>query len=282
MKSIVLTITGAFIAAFSLVVFLLPYGFAPGGVSGIAIVINSLTKGIVPVGATVVVMNIPLFIMGYIKLGKKFIVKSIAGTILYSVVTSLGETFIKPEFFYQGKVDILTALYGGLLFGLGLGLIFRGGATTGGTDIVARVIHGKMSWLTIGQIVLIFDVVLLLLVALAYRDITVAMYSGIVVFISSKVIDMAEGGINYAKQVLIILPEWVSAEEMSSEIMQKISRGITKLEATGMHSQKSVNVLLCVIGNRQLSLLRGIVKQLVPEAFVIVSDVREIQGEWDK
>jgi len=282
MKNALLTFAGSLIAAFALIVFLVPYGFAPGGISGLAIIINMLTKGVVPVGIAVIVMNIPLFIIGYIKLGKIFIIKSMAGTLLFSALTSIGEFFIEPEMFYRGEVDILTALYGGLLFGLGLGLIFKGGSTTGGTDIVARVIHGKMAWLTIGQIVLIFDVILLVIVALVNRDVTIAMYSGIVVFVCSKVIDVVEGGINYAKQVYIILSGDMSVEDFTHEVMGKMSRGITKLEAIGMHRGKTVQVLLCVVGNRQLSRLREVIKLYAPGAFVIVSDVREIQGEWEK
>ncbi len=282
MKKTLLTVTGSIIAAFALVVFLAPYGFAPGGISAIAIIINTLSKGWVPVGLGVIALNIPLFILGYFKLGKAFILKSLAGTILFSLMTSIGERFLKPEFFNPGDQEILIALYGGLLFGFGLGLIFKGGSSTGGTDILAKVIHGNMAWLTLGQLLLAFDVITLVIVAIVYKDITVAMYSGIVVFISSKVIDITEGGINYAKQVYIILPATVSVEEISKDIMVKLSRGITKLEGTGMHSGKNVQVLLCVIGNRQLSKLRALVKSYSPEAFVIVSDVREIQGEWEK
>ena len=189
---------------------------------------------------------------------------------------------MSPEMFYKGEVDILTALYGGLLFGLGLGLIFRSGATTGGTDIVARLIHGKMSWLTIGQVVLVFDVILLVVIGLVHRDITVAMNSGIAVLVSSRVIDTVEGGVNYAKQVFIILPDYYSHKELSGNIMSKIPRGITKLEAVGMHRKKNVQILLCVIANYQLSTLRDIIKEFAPDAFVIVSDVREIQGKWRK
>ncbi len=282
MKNAILTFAGAVIAAFALTVFLVPYGFAPGGISGVAMIINTLTDGLIPVGASVIVINIPLFILGYKVLGRKFALKSLAGTVLFSFMTGVFEIFLKPEWFYTGEVDILTALYGGLLFGLGLGFIFRGGSTTGGTDIAAKVMQRKMSWLTIGQLVLIFDVILLVVVALAYRDITVAMYSGIVVFVCSKIVDLAEGGINYAKQVYIILPADASVEEFSHQVLKKMDRGITKLEGIGMHSGNSVQILLCIVGNRQLSRLRDVINSFAPEAFVIVNDVREIQGEWEK
>lgn len=282
MKKMFLTIGGAIIAAGALNIFLLPSGFAPGGISGIAFIINALTHGIIPVGTGNFVLNIPLFILGYKVLGRKFARNSLLGTLLYSFMTdilSVLSVYISP---YIGKENFLNAVYGGLFLGLGLGLIFRGGATTGGTDIAARVLQLRFSWLTLGQIVLIFDILLLGVVAVSYRSITAAMYSGVVVFISSKVIDLAEGGINYAKQAFIILPKENVSAELAAAIMEKMHHGVTKLEGWGMHSGKMLPVLMCVVGNRQIPALRNLVKSFDENAFVIVSDVREIQGIWKK
>ncbi len=282
MKKVLLTIGGAVIAASALNIFLLPSGFAPGGISGIALIINVLTGGVIPVGIGTFVLNIPMFILGYKELGRKFALNSLLGTVLYSLMIDiLGvlSLYVPP---YIGSENFLNAVYGGLFLGLGLGLIFRGGATTGGTDIAARVLQSKFSWLTLGQIVLIFDILLLGVVAVSYRSITAAMYSGVVVFISSKVIDLAEGGINYAKQAYIILPEESIAEELATAIMEKMHHGVTKLEGFGMHSGKMLPVLMCVVGNRQISALRRLVESFDKNAFVVVSDVREIQGDWKK
>lgn len=282
MKKVFLTIGGAVIAASALNIFLLPSGFAPGGISGIALIINVLTGGVIPVGIGTFVLNIPMFILGYKELGRKFALNSLLGTVLYSLMIDiLGvlSLYVPP---YIGSENFLNAVYGGLFLGLGLGLIFRGGATTGGTDIAARVLQSKFSWLTLGQIVLIFDILLLGVVAVSYRSITAAMYSGVVVFISSKVIDLAEGGINYAKQAYIILPEESIAEELATAIMEKMHHGVTKLEGFGMHSGKMLPVLMCVVGNRQISALRRLVESFDKNAFVVVSDVREIQGDWKK
>ena len=282
MKKIFLTICGAVIAAGALNVFLLPSGFAPGGISGIAFIINVLTDGMIPVGIGTFVLNIPMFILGYKELGRKFALNSLLGTVLYSVmIDALGvlSLYVPP---YIGAENFLNAVYGGLFLGLGLGLIFRGGATTGGTDIAARVLQIKFSWLTLGQIVLIFDILLLGVVAVSYRSITAAMYSGVVVFISSKVIDLAEGGVNYAKQAYIILPEAGASQELATAIMAKMRHGVTKLEGLGMHSGKMLPILMCVVGNRQIPALRRLVESFDKNAFVIVSDVREIQGTWKK
>ncbi len=282
MKKVLFTVTGALLAAAALNIFLLPSGFAPGGVSGIALIINILTKGLIPVGASTFVLNIPLFILGYRVLGRRFAVNSLLGTLLFSIAADALGVLTELCYPFVGNDNLLNAIYGGLFFGLGLGLIFRGGATTGGTDIAARVLQLKFSWLTLGQIVLAFDIALLGVVAVSYRSVSSALYSGVVVFLSSKVIDVAEGGVNYAKQVYIILPGEDVSLALSREIMEKIHRGVTKLSGWGMHSGKMLPVLLCVVGNRQLSGLRSLVKQYDEQAFIIVSDVREIQGSWRK
>ena len=283
MKKTFLTLCGACVGAASLHLFLLPSGFAPGGVSGIAVILNTLTDGLLPVGVVTFVLNIPLFILGYKVLGKKFAFNSLLGTVLYALITdAFGLLSPWLSFYLIVQDDFLNAVYGGLFLGFGLGLIFRGGATTGGTDIAARVLQIKFSWLTLGQLVLIFDVVLLGVVAISYRSMTAALYSGVVVFISSKVIDVVEGGINYAKQVYIILPNEEISAVLSAAIMEKLHRGVTKWEGWGMHSGNQHPVLMCVVGKRQISALRKLVKQFDEDAFVIVNDVREIQGDWKK
>ncbi len=282
MKKVLLTICGAAIAAAALNIFLLPSGFAPGGISGVALVINVLTDGMIPVGVSNFLLNVPLFILGYKVLGRKFAFNSLWGTVLYSVMIDAFSILSVSVPFYIGREHFLNAIYGGLFLGLGLGFIFRSGATTGGTDIAARVVQLKLSWLTLGQIVLAFDILFLGVVAVSYQSITAAMYSGVVVYISSKVIDLAEGGINYAKQAYIILPEESTASELAAAIMEKMHHGVTKLDGWGMHSGKMLPVLMCVVGNRQIPTLRKLVKCFDENAFVIVSDVREIQGMWRK
>ena len=293
MKRFLYVFIGSVMAALSLNVFLLPSGFAPGGVSGLATVVNILTHGLLPVGTVTFVLNIPLFILGYKILGKKFILRSLTGTLLFSVMTDL-TAWIAPWIlrwldwpaFYtlsqgEGSVDyFLYAVCGGLLFGLGLGMIFRGGATTGGTDIAARILQRKFSWLTLGQLVLFFDVLLLVVVAVTYRSIIAAIYSGVVVFVASKVIDVVEAGVDYAKNVMIVLSDVQMKEELAEALMISLRRGVTGLSGEGMHSGKTVTVLMCVVGNRQLPLLRSTVAEYDRGAFLIISNVREIGGRW--
>ena len=192
-----LIVAGAFVTSLGLNLFLEPSGIAPGGISGVAVLINKIAGGRIPVGVLTLILNIPLFIAGYKELGKEFIIKSAVGTILYSVMLDVTVYLVEPmqrffstENYGEAGHTMLYAIWGGLLMGMGFGLIFRGGATTGGTDIGARLLQKRMSWLTLGQLVLSLDVVFLLVVALTYRSILAAMYTGIAVFVSSKVIDL--------------------------------------------------------------------------------------------
>lgn len=159
--------------------------------------------------------------------------------------------------------------------GTGFGMIFRGGATTGGTDIGARLLQRKMSWMTLGQLVLSLDVIFLFVVALIYRSVIAAMYTGIAVLVSSKVIDIVEAGVNYAKAIYIFTEK---PEDMSEEIMQQLKRGVTRLNGEGMYTKKTVAILWCVVYNRQVPQLRRIVDKHDPAAFIIVNEVRETKG----
>ena len=267
-----LIVAGAFVTSLGLNLFLEPSGIAPGGISGVAVLINKIAGGRIPVGVLTLILNIPLFIAGYKELG----------TILYSVMLDVTVYLVEPmqrffstENYGEAGHTMLYAIWGGLLMGMGFGLIFRGGATTGGTDIGARLLQKRMSWLTLGQLVLSLDVVFLLVVALTYRSILAAMYTGIAVFVSSKVIDIVEAGVNYAKEIYIFTEK---PELLASEILRQLERGVTKLNGEGMYTGKPVDILWCVVYNRQVPQLRRIVDRHDPNAFIIVNEVRETKG----
>ena len=277
-----LIVAGAFVTSLGLNLFLEPSGIAPGGISGVAVLTNKIAGGRIPVGVLTLILNIPLFIAGYKELGKEFIIKSAVGTILYSVMLDVTVYLVEPmqrffstENYGEAGHTMLYAIWGGLLMGMGFGLIFRGGATTGGTDIGARLLQKRMSWLTLGQLVLSLDVVFLLVVALTYRSILAAMYTGIAVFVSSKVIDIVEAGVNYAKEIYIFTEK---PELLPSEILRQLERGVTKLNGEGMYTGKPVDILWCVVYNRQVPQLRRIVDRHDPNAFIIVNEVRETKG----
>ncbi|MGE5614789.1 MAG: YitT family protein [Bacillota bacterium] len=282
----ILIITGSIVAACSIDIFLVPHRLAPGGMSGIATVIYYLTGKILPVGAIMLILNIPLFIFGFKFIGRKFIVRTIFSTILLSV----GIDFIKP---YTGMLTrqlefenpagspdyLLYAIFGGFFMGIGLGLVFRSGATTGGTDLAAKIVHHFNPGLSIGKTLLAFDTAVIFLAAVAFRSFLLALYSVIALYISSKIIDIMLEGINFAKAVYIISDR---ADDIAEDIMKELDRGVTALRGTGMYTGNEKKVLFCVLHRGQLTLLKSIVKGIDPSAFVILGEVTEVLGEGFK
>lgn len=275
---------GCIIAGLGFNLFLIPSGIAPGGVSGLAMLLSELIDGVIPVGIFTIILNLPLFIIGNKILGKIFTVNSIIGTVAFSLAIDLlffiqkyrNEILNMTSF--GGETDyFLCALFGGLLLGCGLGLIFRSGATTGGTDIAARLIQQKASALTLGQLVLVMDLCFLIVILISYRSLVAALYTAVTVFVSSKVIDIVEEGVNYAKEVLIFTDK---PEEISVKIMSELERGVTLIPATGMYTGNEVNILVCVVHNRQVPALRSIIKAQDDKAFVVIKDVRMVHGRW--
>lgn len=276
-KKIILIFFGAVIAASALDIFLVPSQIAPGGVSGVAALIYTVSRGVLPVGVTIIILNIPLFIAGWIVLGKRFVLDSLIGTLAYSVAADLISGFLPVINRYfdvtaSGYDPTIYAIMGGALLGLGYGLIFRGGATTGGTDIAARLMQRKMGWMTLGQLLLIFDAILLIVVGFTYKSINAALFSALTVFVSSKVVDFVEAGVDYAKQLHIVTDK---PDEISAEIINTLGRGVTKLEGTGMYTGHDVSLLICVVYNKQLPALRKIIDKYDRHAFIAVTNARE-------
>lgn len=274
-KNLLLLICGSFVAGVGLNLFLEPFGIAPGGLSGVAVLISHIAGDIIPVGLLTFLLNIPLFIPGYKYLGRDFILKSVIGTVMFSVAIDVTSFFVGK---LQGEDRLLYALWGGAAIGLGFGMIFRGGASTGGTDIAARLLQRKISLLTIGQAVLWFDIIFLVIVAVVYRSVESAFYTGIAVFVSSKVVDFVEAGINYAKEVCVFTEK---PDGIAQEIMSKLERGVSKVEAEGMYTGNKKYMLICVVYNRQVSEVRHIVDKYDPDAFITIKEVRETKGLSD-
>ena len=278
-------IFGTACTALALSLCLVPRNMEPGGISGVAVIIHKLIGGTLPVGLFIAVLNLPLFILAFMKLGRSFALKSLVGMLLYSGFSAFFEylfTVWRPPFIeILAENDlILVAVYGGVIYGFGLGLVFKGGASTGGTDIIAKLMLRKSSVLSLGQIMYAFDVLLLIVFAIINKRVEPALYSGIALFLGTKVIDLVEGGVNYAKEAKIILPVDEDTADLVKAVDEKLHKSVTKTEGTGMHYGREVQILMVIVGNRQLSRLREIVHNMHPKAFVIVSDVREIEGYW--
>lgn len=263
-------IIGAAIVAVGFNVFLLPNEVASGGVSGISTILKGVF-GWEP-GFVQYAFNIPLFIAGVIFLGKQFGARSLAGTLtlpLFVILTSSWEpATLNP---------LLSALFGGISVGVGLGIVFRGNASTGGTDLAAQII-AKYTGLTLGTSVMLIDGLIVLSAALVF-DVEKGLYALIGLFVTTKTIDIIQLGFSQSKMVYIITNK---QEEIRDAIYTEINRGVTKLPAVGGYTDAEKPILLVVVYQTEFSKLKHVIKAVDPTAFVIVSDAYEVLGEGFK
>ncbi|MBR2718545.1 MAG: YitT family protein [Clostridia bacterium] len=260
-------VLGCLIGALAYPLFLMPSNIAPGGLSGLAMILNYLFQW--PVGLTSLVMNIPLFLVGYKAMGRVFVWRSLVATVLFSGAIDLMKI---PAM----TVDpLLGTLYGGLLLGVGLGLILRGGATTGGTDMIARMVHSKITFISVGMFLLMIDCVVVILAGVVMGT-SEGLYALICIFVSSKVIDMVMAGFTSNKACFIITPRW---NEVSQTIMKDLERGVTQLTARGAYSEKENPVVLCVASRQEVARIKDIVREADENAFMFVTEAHEALGE---
>ncbi|MCX7921003.1 MAG: YitT family protein [Clostridia bacterium] len=287
-KAYLWIILGSFITALSINVFMVPYKIAPGGVSGIATVIYYLSGERFPVGLTMLVLNVPLFIAGWRYIGGKFALRTLFSTIFLSFAIDGTEKFTryfvesyltKPGHFPSTPDLLLYSIFGGFMMGVGLGIVFRWGATTGGTDLGARIVNHFIPNLTMGQLLLFIDTSVIILAAVAFQSFQLALYAIVTLFVSSKVIDALLEGVNFAKAVFIISD---NSELIAERILKDLDRGVTGLKGTGMYTGHDKKVLLCVLHRGQLPTLKEIVRDVDNRAFIILTDIREVLGEGFK
>jgi uncharacterized membrane-anchored protein YitT (DUF2179 family) len=287
-KNSLLIVLGSFLTAASINVFMVPYKIAPGGVSGIATVIYYLTNQRFPVGTIMLVLNIPLFVLGFKFIGRKFIFRTFFSTILLSVFIDFLEPYTR--YFvdnYLVKLEptpsvpdlFLYSIFGGFLMGLGLGLVFKAGATTGGSDMAARIINHFIANLTMGQLIMVIDTTIIICATIAFNSFHLGMYAIITLYISSIVIDAVLEGVNFAKSVLIISDK---SDEIAARIMEVMDRGVTALRGIGMYTGKDKNVLLCIVHRGQLQQLKEMIMEMDSNSFIILTDIREVLGEGFK
>ena len=250
--------------------FLYPNSIIVGGVSGIAMIINFLTG--LPVGIMTIVLNIPLFIIAWKHFGGKFIISSLVGMMLSSLLVDIMATLD-----YSPTGDMLLAcLIGGAIKGFGLGIIYYAGATTGGTDIIAKFVRLRFPYINFGTIVLLTDAVIIIAFAMIFDRVEAAMYAVIAMFVVSKVIDLVLYGIDNSS-VCYIISE--NSEQLVKDITDKLHRGVTILSGEGAYSHKDKQVLLCVIKRTQIADIRKIIKNIDENAFFIVSDAKNVFGK---
>lgn len=274
LEETLLIVIGVFLTAASVNIVYEPIGMVTGGVSGLAIVIKAYTEGFInggiPVWITNTVINIPLFIATWVILGRKAILKTLFASALFSIAL-----YLVPSFDMQYKDLLLAAVFGGVLGGTGLGLVFATYATTGGTDLLSVIVHRYFKHVSVAKMLMVIDGVVVILGAMAF-GIRKAAYAVIAVYITGKVMDGILEGLKFAKLAYIISDQY---EEIAKEILIDIDRGVTGISTTGMYLKKERKMLFCVVSKKEIIQIKDIVAKKDPKAFVIVSDVREVMGE---
>lgn len=267
LKRILGVLIGAFIVAVSINSFIIANRIADGGITGIAIIFYYIFHW--EVGLSVLILNIPLFIIGYKAVGKQLFFLSILGVGAFSAALKLtsGISAVTTN-------TLLASVFGGLISGIGMGIIFRSRGSLGGTDILAIILNKKTQF-SVGQIILAFDSIIFIGAAILFTP-EMAMYAMIYMFIASKVIDLVQVGLDYSKSVMIVTSK---PEEIALEIINNIGRGVTFFNAEGAYSQSKMKVVYSIVNRAQLAQIKEIVRKYDPGSFVAIGDVSEVVGE---
>ena len=265
-KEYIIVALACVVMAFNINYFFVGNKLAEGGVSGLSLIIHYLSN--IDVSYLYFALNIPLIILAYIFLGKNFLLKTLFATFVLSVFLKVFTSFSEP-------LDdiLLAAIFGGAINGIAIGIVFYAGGSTGGMDIVAKIVN-KYTGIPISRILLATDFIVLSIVAVIFGKV-IFMYTLISLVISSKMIDIIQVGIYSAKGVTIITTK---EDEIRKRIMEDTGRGITLIDAKGGYTQKEIGMLYCVVGQYQLIKVKTIVKEVDPSAFMIVADVHEVIG----
>lgn len=267
-KETIFSLFGCLIAAFGTASFLLPNQLSSGGFSGIATILYYLFG--FQMGTTIILLNIPLFVISYFKLGKDFFIKSIISTIAFSKFIDYLEKFKIIE-----NDKFLASIYGGILIGIGLAIVFKFRSSTGGSDLIGQLASYFNSRLKISNIMIGLDVVIVFLNTIVFRQIVVGLYSILAIYIIEKMLDIVFEGINFCKAIYIISDK---SEEISRMLLNDINRGVTGFYGKGMFDNNDKVILLCVTKRREISIITQIARSIDEKSFVIVVDAREVYG----
>lgn len=263
-------IIGDMLFALGFNLFLEPNGLNAGGLSGLAMVLVHVL-GFGTVGIITAVVNLPLFIIGGKKLGKHFFFGSLLGMIVLSLAIDLLALLPKPE-----TEPLIAALYGGVICGIGLGVVFTSGGTTGGSDIVVRLLKLRYRHIPIGVINICFDLCVAALTGLVFQDLTLALYSGVAIFVTGNVVDAVVYRFDYSKVALVISPHY---DEIAKAITHRLERGATFLNGQGVYKGSETKVILTAVKKQQLPELKQLVSEIDPNAFVIVQEAHQVLGD---
>jgi len=270
-----LILIGSFILAAGFVLFITPYKIVPGGVYGISIVIHYLFG--LPVGMMALTMDIPLTLLGIRILGPRFGIKTVVGFLLTAIFVD-GISYFYGDQPLVADEPLLSSVFGGVFLGLGLGLIFKSKATSGGTDIIAMIIS-KYTKLPVGQLLIYVDSVIVLVGLFVFQDWKIPLYSLIVIFITGRVIDTVLQGVSYDKTLFIISDRH---EEIRNKIINDLNRGGTFIPGKGMYNGADRTIIFTVVNRREMAMLQEYIHEIDPKAFVTVINANEILGEGFK
>lgn len=258
--------------AIAISLFLDPNKLAPGGVTGIAIIVNKFID--MPTGTLVLIMNIPIMIVGIWKFGPKFFISTIVATIIGSVFID-----VVARFPVATNDLFLSALIGGILMGLSIGLIFKVGASTGGTDIIARLLKLRFQHIETGKLFIIVDTMIVMASAIAFRNIELAAYAGICVFVGGKALDFVLYGGEDARLIFVISEK---EEEIAEKFMTDLDSGVTYVNGIGAYTSSDKKIIMCAMTKQMLPKAQDIVRQIDDNAFMIITSANEIVGEGYK
>ena len=271
-KEIIETLIGALIMAIGTSLFLLPNQLSSGGIAGVATIFYYLLK--IPMGTTMLAFNIPLFVFAVYKIGKNFFIKSMIGTIGFSVFVDF---FDKFEALTNDR--FLACIYGGIIMGLGTAVLLKANSSTGGSDLISYLAKSYKPELRTSNIIVIIDAVIVALNVIFFKEVEIGLYSAIAIYIMGKIIDIFFEGIYFTKLIFIISDK---NEKIAYEIGENIKRGTTGLLGKGMYTKKDKLVLMCAASRGDISRVKNIARKIDPKSFIIITNSREVVGQGFK
>ncbi|HEX3026649.1 MAG TPA: YitT family protein [Clostridia bacterium] len=266
-------LAGSIIYSASVAVFTAPNNIAPGGITGIATILNYLIH--TPIGLMYLILNIPLLVLSFKLISREFIVKTLLCTVLTSVFVD-GMALFVPTYTHS---MLLAALYGGILSGVGLGLVFLRGATSGGSDVISRLMRLKFKHVPMGKMMMVIDSLIVILSTFVFKSVDSGLYAFITIFTCSKVIDAMIYGSETGQMMLVISEK---NEMIANKIMDELSRGVTMLKGRGFYTGHEKDVLMCTVRRPETAKLRSIVRNADPNAFIVSCEASEVIGEGFK
>lgn len=276
---LIMCVVGTFLYSAGVALFVIPMKFAAGGVTGVGIIINYLFP-VIPTGAVVFILNIPLFVLAWKTLGCKFIARTFLATACLSMFIDLLTKFGgEYGWFYSGDERLLAAIFGGITAGAGLGIVFLNGATTGGFDIIARLLRIKFPHISVGKLIMLCDFAVVLLTALVYRSAESLLYSAVMIFLSSQAIDYIIAGKSRSKLMFIMTS---APDKVCGDIISVCGRGVSLIHSAGGYTKKEKETLMCVVRINEVSAVRKIVEKYDDSPFIIIADSSEVLGKGFK